>query len=186
MNPVSASTSKPVMAHSCVRCFDRKVKCSRDYPTCTACIKHGQPCEYRAPAKPQRRKRHVQDTVLSKRLKHYEQLLQQNGINVATSEDSNAGASGNDHDDSKELEISEDTASPVTSSMTDATRQFSTSQLVFNQGRSHYLEKYDIILAYNLILLTETSNLWTRVTEEVSLTTIEFRFWDFSAYLHIC
>jgi hypothetical protein len=41
----------PRLAHKksrkgCIRCKERKVKCSEDFPSCTACYRHGVPCEY--------------------------------------------------------------------------------------------------------------------------------------------
>lgn len=132
--------TKPAIAYSCVRCFDRKVKCSRELPSCAACIKHGQTCEYRVPAKPQRRKTRLQEDILTQKLKHYEQLLEQNGIDPAGQalEDrrKNRDKSATDAKVSPDEQVTVDTdPSPGKG------RKYASSQLIYNNGRSQYLEK---------------------------------------------
>jgi len=67
--------------YSCIRCSDRKVKCDRQSP-CGACVKHNVDCIYSYhPSHPARKKhRRGQDHALIDRLKHYENLLQERGI----------------------------------------------------------------------------------------------------------
>lgn len=76
------SGAKSATAYSCVRCFDRKVKCSRDPEGCSNCIKSGVDCLYRVPPAPRRRKKRTQEEILKARLDHYEQILRNKGIDV--------------------------------------------------------------------------------------------------------
>ncbi|KAL8871042.1 MAG: hypothetical protein Q9174_003045 [Haloplaca sp. 1 TL-2023] len=63
---------------ACVRCAERKVKCDRQDP-CHSCIKHNAQCIFRAP-KPSRRRKVVKDALLDERLKRYEAVLVEKGI----------------------------------------------------------------------------------------------------------
>ena len=73
-------SSRPT--HSCVRCADRKVKCDRQKP-CSACVRHNVECVF-SPSQPSRnRHRRHQDQVLADRLRQYETLLQEAGIDPA-------------------------------------------------------------------------------------------------------
>ena len=67
-------------AYSCIRCSDRKVKCDRQNP-CSGCTKHNVICEFRPlpPRKPVKRAK--DEKVLRERLRRYEQLLAEQGIN---------------------------------------------------------------------------------------------------------
>jgi hypothetical protein len=64
---------------ACTRCSERKVKCNRVEP-CSACVRHSVQCNFRPPKEPRKRKRHVEDQVLEARLRRYETLLQERGI----------------------------------------------------------------------------------------------------------
>lgn len=82
MEAVPASRSggrlnRPV--YSCIRCSERKVKCDRQNP-CGACTKHNVKCEFRplTPRKPGKRAK--DERALRERLKRYEQLLKEQGI----------------------------------------------------------------------------------------------------------
>ena len=63
---------------ACVRCAERKVKCDRQDP-CHSCVKHNAQCIFRAP-KPSRRRKVVKDALLDERLKRYEAVLVEKGI----------------------------------------------------------------------------------------------------------
>ncbi|KAK4940956.1 hypothetical protein LTR10_019000 [Elasticomyces elasticus] len=76
-NPATSS-SRPSL--SCIRCADRKVKCDRQEP-CHACIKHKAQCIYREIPPPRKRQKRAKQEILSARIKHYEALLQEHGIN---------------------------------------------------------------------------------------------------------
>ena len=68
-------------AFSCIRCFDRKVKCDKQSP-CSNCIKSNVECIFRVPPAPRRRKKKTQEDILLARLKKCEELLKSNGIEV--------------------------------------------------------------------------------------------------------
>ena len=83
-NPSSGSTgtpTKPAKAYSCIRCFERKVKCDRESP-CSHCSKSGSECIFRVPPPPRRRKKRTQEDILKARLTHYEDILRARGIDV--------------------------------------------------------------------------------------------------------
>ena len=74
------STSMPSRpTYSCIRCADRKVKCDRQRP-CSACVKHKVDCVFNPWQPPRKRHKHVKDQILTDRLKHYEGLLREQGI----------------------------------------------------------------------------------------------------------
>ncbi|KIX08632.1 uncharacterized protein Z518_03289 [Rhinocladiella mackenziei CBS 650.93] len=70
---------KPISAHSCVRCAERKVKCDRRQP-CDACMRHNVECIFRELPPPRRRKKPTKEEILIARLKLYESILQEKGI----------------------------------------------------------------------------------------------------------
>lgn len=78
-SPISVP-SRPSLA--CVRCAERKVKCTRTQP-CRACVNHKVQCIFKPPAPPQRRQKHVANQVLVDRLRYYETLLQEQGIDAS-------------------------------------------------------------------------------------------------------
>ena len=73
----SNMASRP--AQSCVRCADRKVKCDRQRP-CSACVKHNVDCVFNPLVPPRKRHKRVQNLALMNRLRYYEALLQEQGI----------------------------------------------------------------------------------------------------------
>ena len=87
MEPSPSLTGTPTHYNfSCVRCCERKVKCSRQSP-CNACIRHKVPCIFRAPKPPRRRRKLDRTQLLDERLKRYETLLQEKGIDPDSSTD---------------------------------------------------------------------------------------------------
>ena len=83
MNPQASSSSispaKPTFA--CISCSERKVRCDKEDP-CNACVRHRVKCVYRPPD-PSRKKRKivsVRDSSIDERLKHFETLLKEKGI----------------------------------------------------------------------------------------------------------
>src|ERR1700712_3198351 len=71
------SVTKPTFA--CVRCSERKVRCSRQSP-CNACVRHNVQCIFRSP-KPSRKKRNLAEVEwVKERLKHCEALLRESGV----------------------------------------------------------------------------------------------------------
>ncbi|KAF2866196.1 hypothetical protein BDV95DRAFT_585093 [Massariosphaeria phaeospora] len=79
-NLASSSSSVPSRStHACVRCADRKVKCDRQRP-CSACVKHQVDCVFHPPQSTRKRHKRVTVQVLADRLRHYETLLQERGV----------------------------------------------------------------------------------------------------------
>ncbi|KAJ9614406.1 hypothetical protein H2200_002542 [Cladophialophora chaetospira] len=72
---------RPSKAFSCIRCFERKVKCDKQIP-CSNCAKSKVECIFRTPPAPRRRKKRTQEDLLLARLKKCEELLKSNGIDV--------------------------------------------------------------------------------------------------------
>ncbi|KAH9905119.1 hypothetical protein F4778DRAFT_769865 [Xylariomycetidae sp. FL2044] len=77
-NPDS-SMVKVTRGHSCVLCQNRKVRCDKKKP-CSNCVKAGVECRVVPPQPPRRRKKRVPEKDLVERLRKYEALLSQNGI----------------------------------------------------------------------------------------------------------
>lgn len=78
MSSDSNSLSRP--SYSCIRCAERKVKCDRQRPSCGACTKYKVECVYKPPQQPRKRQKRAQEQVLTDRLKYYEALLHNQGI----------------------------------------------------------------------------------------------------------
>jgi Fungal specific transcription factor domain/Fungal Zn(2)-Cys(6) binuclear cluster domain len=85
------TSKKPEKAYSCVRCFDRKVKCNKQIP-CTACTKTGVECVFRQPAPPRRRKKRTQEELLLARLRKCEDLLKSHGLSPDSVSDQSTDA----------------------------------------------------------------------------------------------
>ncbi|OQV07052.1 Fungal Zn2-Cys6 binuclear cluster domain-containing protein [Cladophialophora immunda] len=79
----STSEARPSKAYSCVRCFERKVKCDKQHP-CSGCVRSKVECVFRVPPAPRRRKRKAREDDVLARLKHYEELLRDQGIDPTT------------------------------------------------------------------------------------------------------
>lgn len=78
---VSSSRTPARLTYACVRCADRKVKCNRERP-CSTCVKHNVECVYNASTQPRKRHKRVKVQALADRLKQYEALLQEKGIDL--------------------------------------------------------------------------------------------------------
>ncbi|EXJ54503.1 hypothetical protein A1O7_09843 [Cladophialophora yegresii CBS 114405] len=68
-------------AFSCIRCFERKVKCDKQSP-CSNCVKSNIECIFRVPPAPRRRRKRTQEDLLLARLKKCEELLKSKGIDI--------------------------------------------------------------------------------------------------------
>jgi Fungal Zn(2)-Cys(6) binuclear cluster domain len=71
--------SQPKASFACVRCSERKVKCNRQIP-CESCIRHNVECIFRQPKPSRRRRELAKDKTVDERLKRYEALLREKGI----------------------------------------------------------------------------------------------------------
>ncbi|OAP54767.1 hypothetical protein AYL99_11215 [Fonsecaea erecta] len=80
MNTAGPSPGK---AFSCIRCFERKVKCDKQSP-CSNCVKSKVECIFRIPPPARRRKKRTQEDLLLARLKKCEELLKSKGIDIDT------------------------------------------------------------------------------------------------------
>ncbi|KAI1420697.1 fungal-specific transcription factor domain-containing protein [Xylaria sp. FL1777] len=74
-----SSIIKVTRGHSCVLCQQRKVRCDKKKP-CSNCVKAGVDCRVVPPQPPRRRKKRIPERDLVDRLRKYEALLSQNGI----------------------------------------------------------------------------------------------------------
>lgn len=74
-----ASVMKLTRGHSCVLCQQRKVRCDKNKP-CANCVKAGVDCKVVPPQPPRRRKKKPQERELVDRLRKYEALLSQHGV----------------------------------------------------------------------------------------------------------
>lgn len=85
---------------SCVLCQQRKVRCDKNKP-CANCVKAKVECRVVPPQPPRRRKKRLQEKDLIERLKKYESLLSENGVNFEPigPELRQDGPQGNDVDD---------------------------------------------------------------------------------------
>jgi hypothetical protein len=76
-----ANTPRITRGHSCVLCFQRKVKCDGQRP-CSTCIKARIECITKAPTVPRRRKGQISKGDLLARLRRCEELLKSHGVKV--------------------------------------------------------------------------------------------------------
>jgi hypothetical protein len=135
----SSSSSRPT--YSCVRCSDRKVKCDRQYP-CSACVRHNVQCIFRAPPSPRRKPKRAKDLNLKERLKRYEALLQNLGVDPNRLTE-NADTTNSTRIAGPETDITRDalllpTPAPST---TELERPIATSQVLQGDGRSKIVDK---------------------------------------------
>lgn len=77
----ASQAGKPPRNLSCVRCFERKVKCDKQHP-CAGCVRSRVECVFRVPTS-RRRTKKVQEVSLLNQLKHYLDALKSHGIDVA-------------------------------------------------------------------------------------------------------
>lgn len=70
---------KLTRGHSCVLCQQRKVRCDKNKP-CANCVKAGVDCKVVPPQPPRRRKKKPHERELIDRLRKYETLLSQHGV----------------------------------------------------------------------------------------------------------
>ncbi|KAE8442681.1 hypothetical protein EG329_002926 [Mollisiaceae sp. DMI_Dod_QoI] len=147
-SPSSSVPSRPTFA--CIRCAERKVKCNKQRP-CSACVNHKVDCVFQPPRPPQKRRRHVNDHILADRLKYYETLFQEQGIDTRKLPD----APGSDlwHRSSQTVtsvpkESHQQTPSSIES---EESGSVSKTQVIHGEGRSVFVE----------------NSLWSRVVEEL-------------------
>ena len=130
VSPVWRMGSRPT--YSCNRCVARKVKCNRERP-CRACVRHNVDCIFTPPPIPQRQKR-VKDQVLTDRLRRYEALLQEHGIEPSKPPETPQSDLGSGSSEAVSSAI------PTPRSIESASsRHFDDAQAVPGQGRAKYV-----------------------------------------------
>ena len=142
-SPILASpipSSRPT--YSCVRCADRKVRCDRQNP-CSACLRHDVQCVFRAPPPPRRKQKRAQDGNLKDRLKRYEALFQNlgvdpNGVGTSSQAEQRRRTIIGSEIDMMEGEVPLPTPA---STATEPERSITTSQVLHGQGRSKVVDK---------------------------------------------
>ncbi|EXJ54929.1 uncharacterized protein A1O5_12840 [Cladophialophora psammophila CBS 110553] len=179
----NTSEARPPKAYSCVRCFERKVKCDKEHP-CSGCVRSKVEwqvsscffiapwcqCEarsienrhlvtrqgytdlsfcsvFRIPPAPRRRKRKTREDDVVARLKHYEDLLRDQGIDPTTPSTTPSKVdttSPLDDGDNSSTSVSKPTEPPWTSGSLQG-------RLIIDQGRSRFIQ----------------NKLWTTVSEEL-------------------
>lgn len=122
---------------SCIRCFERKVKCDKQNP-CGHCVKYNVQCNYR-PRKPSRRTRAVKDELMDDRLKLYETILREKGIDP----DQITGISRPEtHRQRTQLEASEGVWHiPTGSTVSEPQATVFRPQLIQGQGGTKFVDK---------------------------------------------
>ncbi|EEA25625.1 conserved hypothetical protein [Talaromyces marneffei ATCC 18224] len=91
-SPTTTSGSATAKQPSCILCRKRKVKCDRKYP-CSNCIRANAECIFRESIPARHHKRRAEHALLS-RLRHYESLLRQHGIDPGVNSDDVATTAG--------------------------------------------------------------------------------------------
>ena len=138
-SPSSNAPRRPTLA--CIRCAKRKVKCDRQRP-CSACVNHKVGCVFQPSPPPPKRHRHVRDQILSERLRYYEQLLQDQGIDPSKLPDT----PGFDprHSSNKDARVVLERITRQTSSSveSEASGTVSKTHLIYGEGRSAFIDKY--------------------------------------------
>lgn len=132
----NAASPSPRPTYSCVRCVDRKVKCDRQRP-CRACVKHDVDCVFNS-LPPQKKHKRAKDQILADRLKHYEALLQEQGIdpeNLADTPDSESRRK------LSPVVPKESQLQTPFSSESEPSQSIDEKQVVHGQGRSKFVDK---------------------------------------------
>jgi hypothetical protein len=139
---LASPTSSNRPTYSCVRCSDRKVRCDRQNP-CSACLRHDVQCVFRAPPPPRRKKKRPQDGNLKDKLKRYEALFQNLGVDPNGLPNNAKMVQGRMLVGS-EVDMMEGEALLPTpaSTVTEPERAITTSQVLQGQGRSKVVDKW--------------------------------------------
>lgn len=128
--------------YSCQRCAARKIRCDKQQSR-GACVRHNVECEYRILPRARRKKKPDRNEILVGRLEQYEKLLHQKGVdqgalakapNYYTSS-LTINESRPTTKDTPPLQLPEPTTSQPLGFV-------SQTQLLHDQNRSKYLEKF--------------------------------------------
>lgn len=133
------SSNRPT--YSCVRCSDRKVRCDRQNP-CGACLRHDVQCVFRAPPPPRRKQRRAQDGNLKAKLKRYEALFQNLGVDPNVLPNNTQMGQGRMPVDPEVDRMEGKGLLPTpASTITEPERAITTSQVLQGQGKSKIVDK---------------------------------------------
>ncbi|KAH7166408.1 mitogen-activated protein kinase [Dactylonectria macrodidyma] len=146
-SPPPNPPSKP--AFSCIRCAERKVKCDRQVP-CTACVNRKTDCVFQPPRPPRRRRRQLKDQVLTDRLKYYETLLHEKGIDPNKPPETPGPSEQREPSQTRTAAPNEFHLHTPSSIQSEASGSVSKTQVIHGQGRSIFVD----------------NSLWSRVVEE--------------------
>ena len=137
-SPSSSKPSRPT--YSCIRCADRKVKCDQQRP-CSACVKHNADCVFNPSRPPRKRQKRVKDQILTDRLKLYEALLQEQGIDPSKLPDTPISEPPRRSSHTVTVAPEESQLQTPSSIESEPSRCIDKAQVVHGQGRSKFVEK---------------------------------------------
>jgi len=140
--PATSTKSSNRSYNSCIRCSDRKVKCDRHSP-CSACVKHNVRCVVRSLQLPRKRAKRAKDGILNDRLKRYEALLEEQGIDTTKLSDTSQldRPSEPSHSEGTMPEDVSQLPTPV-STIYETQQNVTKTQLLHGQGRSKLVDKW--------------------------------------------
>ena len=153
---------RPPKEFSCIRCFERKVKCDKQNP-CSNCVKSRIECIFRVPPAPRRRKKRTHEELLLTRLKKCEDLLKSRGIDIdgpeslarTTTDPKQQERPLFTHQNSQQISPDAPTSSTSPEDLIFAAPEVKKSgRLIVDQGKSMFIE----------------NNLWASLSDEVSIT----------------
>lgn len=132
----------PSKTHACVRCSDRKVKCDRKQP-CNTCVRHNAECLFRELPPRRRKKKHTKEEILIERVKLYESLLQEKGIDPKVLTESSKASGSYGRNDTGGLVVKDASQLRTPDSISfEPEGAASKPQLLYEKGRSKFLDKY--------------------------------------------
>jgi hypothetical protein len=151
---------RPAKAFSCIRCFERKVKCDKQSP-CSNCVKARIECVFRVPPVARRRKKRTNEEILLARLRKCEELLKSKGIDVDGQDKLGPSTSAAATLESPPVsqQVSPDTrdAARLAEDQIFAAPEIRKSgRLIVDQGKSLFVE----------------NNLWASLSDEVNATAL--------------
>lgn len=148
---MSVVADRPPKAFSCIRCFERKVKCDKQHP-CSNCVKSKVECIFRVPPAPRRRKKRPPEEMLLARLKKCEELLKNMGVDVDSGSTPTISppAAATEAPTAASQVHSRPPAFSQQEFFAEATAK--SGQLIVDHGKSRFIE----------------NNLWTSVSTEVN------------------
>ena len=141
-DPTAAGTVKITRGHSCILCYQRKVKCDGQRP-CSTCRKSQAECISKTPTAPRRKVKTLaaKEDQLLERLRRCEALLKLHGLNL----DDNEGITGTCTADTVNARgVHEESKSPDSHPGTEVDN----GKLIVEDGHSRYIEKYVGLLKF--------------------------------------